>query len=215
MAGAGPEAVSQEASAGRIRVATWPGGVMAAATASAAAGATSSGPMGRLIQPDTLLARASMSDSSGASYCLWKVAWSPTMLTMRGGAPAGVVQVGDAVAQPGPEVQQGGRRPLGHTGVAVGGPGHRALEQSEDGPHLGHVVERGDEVHLRRARVGEAHVDPTVDEGADECLGAVGGHDECSSVLKTVPGLRIPLGSNAALMRRMRAILAGSSRSRK
>ena len=48
-----------------------PAGPMAAATASAASAATSStGPRSR-IQPDTLRATVSMSDSSGASYCLW------------------------------------------------------------------------------------------------------------------------------------------------
>ena len=57
--------------------------------------------------------------------------------------------------------------------VAVGGAGGDALEQPEHAAHLGHVVERGDEVHLRGARVGEAHVDAGVDERADQRLRAV------------------------------------------
>jgi hypothetical protein len=72
-------------------------------------------------------------------------------------------------------MQQRGRRALRHAAVAVGGAGHHALEEPEDRPHLGHVVERGDEMHLRRPGVGEADVDAAADQGPDECLGAV--HD--------------------------------------
>ncbi len=43
--------------------------------------------------------------------------------------PAGVVQVGQAVAQPGAEVEQGGRRPAGDPGVAVGRAGGHTLEE--------------------------------------------------------------------------------------
>jgi hypothetical protein len=54
-----------------MRVATPPGGVIAAATPAAAAVATSALRDGRWTQADTEPARASMSDSSGASNCLW------------------------------------------------------------------------------------------------------------------------------------------------
>jgi hypothetical protein len=69
------------------------------------------------------------------------------------------VEVGEAVAEAGAEVQQHRGGLVGHAGVAVGGTGGHALEQPEDAPHLGHVVERGDEVHLGGAGVHEAHVD--------------------------------------------------------
>ena len=72
--------------------------------------------------------------------------------------PAGVVQVGDPVAEARPQVQQRGRRATRHPAVAVGRPGDDSLEEPEDGPHLGHVVEGGDEMHLRRPRVHEADV---------------------------------------------------------
>src|SRR5207253_3253003 len=78
--------------------------------------------------------------------------------------PTRVVQVGEPVPEPGPEVQQGRRRTVGHAAVAVGGAGDDTLEQPEHTAHLRHRVERGDEVHLRGARVGEAHVDATIDE---------------------------------------------------
>ena len=64
--------------------------------------------------------------------------------------PAGVVQVGEPVGEPGPEVQQRRRRSLGHACVAVGHPGDDALEQPEHRPHPVDPVDRGDEVHLRR-----------------------------------------------------------------
>jgi hypothetical protein len=71
-----------DASAGRISVATEPGGPNAAATAATASAPTSAGDAVRRTQCDTLRATVSMSDSSCASYFLWNVAWSPTMLTI-------------------------------------------------------------------------------------------------------------------------------------
>ena len=70
-----------EMSAGRMSVATWPGGPYAAATASAASAPTSSVLADQRMKVETLRATVSMSDSSCASYGLWYVAWSPTMLT--------------------------------------------------------------------------------------------------------------------------------------
>jgi len=64
----------QETSAGRMSVATPPGGAIAAATAFAAAVATSAPRAGRPTHAETERATASMSDSSGASNCLWYVA---------------------------------------------------------------------------------------------------------------------------------------------
>ena len=69
--GAGLAPSDQDTSAGRISVATRPGGVIAAATASAASAPTSAARAGRRTQPDTAPASASMSDSSGASKRLW------------------------------------------------------------------------------------------------------------------------------------------------
>jgi len=85
----------------------------------------------------------------------------------RPGAP-GVVQVGEPVGHPGPEVQEHHGGAAGHAGVAVGGAGGHALEQREHAAHLGDLVERADEVHLRGAGVGEADGDPRVGEGLDE-----------------------------------------------
>ena len=95
-------------------------------------------------------------------------------------AAAGVVQVRQPVAQARPQVQQGGGGAAGHARVAVGRAGGHALEQRQHAAHLGDVVERGDEVHLRRARVGEADVHARVDQRPDQCLRAV--HHAVSSV---------------------------------
>ena len=103
------------------------------------------------------------------------MAWSPTMFTIGVWARRGVVQVGDPVAEAGTEVQQRRRRPTAHARVPVGGAGDDPLEQSEHRAHPRLAVERGDEVHLRRARVREADVDVVVDERADQRLRAVHG----------------------------------------
>ncbi len=86
---------------------------------------------------------------------------------------SGVVQVRQAVAQTGAQMQQYGGGLPGHPGVAVGGTGCHPFEQGEDTTHLRHRVQGGDEVHLRGSRVGEAHPDTVVDQGGDECLRAV------------------------------------------
>ena len=61
----------QDTSAGRINVATWPGGLVAAVIAAAASTPTSAVLAQRRTQPDTEPATASMSDSNGASKRLW------------------------------------------------------------------------------------------------------------------------------------------------
>ena len=147
----------------------------AAATASAASPATSSVRLDVRIQPETLLRqRVDVGVERRVVLVVVRRVVADDV-DDRGVRAARVVQVGDAVAEPGPEVQQRGGGPVGHAGVAVGGAGDDALEQAEHRAHLGHGVERGDEVHLRRARVGEADVDAGVDEGADQGLGAVHG----------------------------------------
>src|SRR6267142_1280828 len=72
---------------------------------------------------------------------------------------ARVVKVGEPVAEPGTQVQQGGGRPVGHAPVAVGGAGHHALEEAEHTADAVHLVQRGHEVHLGRARIREADLD--------------------------------------------------------
>jgi hypothetical protein len=86
---------------------------------------------------------------------------------------ARVVKIGEPVGQAGAEVQQRGGRLFGHATVAIGHPRHCAFEQAEDRAHAVDTIERGDEVHLRGARIAEADFDTAVDEGSDEALCAV------------------------------------------
>ncbi len=89
--------------------------------------------------------------------------------------PAGVVKIGKPVGQTRPQMQQRARRPAGHPPVAIGGTGHHALEQAEDAAHPLHPVEGSHEMHLRGAGIGEAHIDATGDQGADETFSSVHG----------------------------------------
>ena len=79
-----------------------------------------------------------------------------------------VVQVGQPVAEPGPEVEQRRRRTACHASVAVRGTGDDALEEAEHAAHGRHVVQRSHEVHLRSPRIGEADVDPGIDQRREE-----------------------------------------------
>ena len=105
-----------DTSAGRMRVATWPGGPMAAATASAVVRQRSAVRSGRRIQPDTLRAAVSMSEFSGASSPAWYVAWSPTMLTIGVDARRALCRLARPLPRPGPRCSS----------VAAGTPAMRA-----------------------------------------------------------------------------------------
>jgi hypothetical protein len=63
-------------------------------------------------------------------------------------------------------MEEGGCGFPGHPRIAVGRAGGDALEQGEDAMYARHAVERGDEVHLAGARVGEAGVDAAGEERA-------------------------------------------------
>ena len=43
-----------------------------------------------------------------------------------------------------------------------------------NGAHRGYGIQRGDEMHLRRAGVGEADLDAGIDQRTDQGLGTVG-----------------------------------------
>jgi hypothetical protein len=85
----------------------------------------------------------------------------------------GVVDVGEPVGQPRPQMQQGRRRPVAHPVVPVGRPGHHPLEQPQDAAHPLDPIERRHKVHLRRARIGEAHIDATPDQRPYQTLRTV------------------------------------------
>ena len=119
-------------------------------------------------------------------------AWSPTMLTIGVRARRALCRLARPLPRPGPRCSSVAAGRSAMRAYPSAAPVTDALEQPEDGAHLGHGVERGHEVHLRRARIGEARVDARVGQRADEGLGAV-------HASNSTPGLRMPFGSNAVL----------------
>jgi hypothetical protein len=76
----------------------------------------------------------------------------------RSAGPAGVVEVRQSIAEPGPEMQQRRRGTSGHAAEPVGRAGRDTLEQAQHTPHLRISVERRHEMHLRRAWIRETDI---------------------------------------------------------
>ena len=171
--GAARSASSQAVSAGRMRVAIWPGAVRAACTARAPSAAIVLALMLVCTQAETGRAKPVMSEASGASYCGVIGGVIADDIDDRRGGAARVVQIGQPVGEAGPEMQQRRRRLLLHAAIAVGHAGHRAFEQAQDRAHAPDLVERGDEMHFRGPGIGEADFDARGDERCDKAFGAV------------------------------------------
>ena len=129
------------------------------------------------------------------------------------------MQVGEAVAEAGPEVQQ---RRRGRLGACARSRRRRRWRRPR--------TARGRRASPARRRARRRSASPTcpgfvkhdVDAGRRPACGAApvrrssGDHTAAwRDSSKIVPGLRMPSGSNAALIRRISASLAGSSSSRK
>ena len=84
--------------------------------------------------------------------------------------PARVVEVGEAIALPGTEMQQDCGRAIGDAPVAISRSCRHALEEGKDATHGWDVVEGGDEVHLGGSRVGEADINAASDERGEQGL---------------------------------------------
>ena len=97
------------------------------------------------------------------------------MFTIGGAGAPRVVDVGGAVREPGAAMEQRRGRPSRHSRVTVGASGHHCLREAEHAAHAGDLVERRDEVHLRRARVGEAGIDAARQKRANQAFGSI--HD--------------------------------------
>ena len=65
------------------------------------------------------------------------------------------MQIGESVAETGPEVEQGDGRLPRDTGVAISGTSDHSFEESQHTTHAGLRVERGHEMHLAGARVAK------------------------------------------------------------
>ena len=101
-AGAGEPPSFHATSAGRINVAIWPGCCRAACTARAASAPTVRALTAECTQPETGRANPTTSDASGASYCAWVMAWSPTTFTIGEAARRALCRLAKPLARPGP-----------------------------------------------------------------------------------------------------------------
>ena len=61
----------------------------------------------------------------------------------------------------------------GHARIAVGAAGHHGLGHAEDAAHALDLVERGDEMHLRRAGIGETGIDAAGEQRAHKAFGTI------------------------------------------
>jgi hypothetical protein len=87
--------------------------------------------------------------------------------------PARVVQIRQTVGEARAAMQQRRRRLFRHPCIAVGGTRHHAFEQAKHAMHAGNPVERGNEVHLRRARIGKAGRHAAVQQRMHQALSAI------------------------------------------
>jgi len=99
----------------------------------------------------------------------------PHDIDHRGPRLARIMQVGKRITEPGPQVQQGSRRPPQHARVAIGRAGAYAFEETQHAAHRGHAVERRYKLHLGGAGIHEAGIDPVGQQGAKKTLGSVHG----------------------------------------
>ena len=91
----------------------------------------------------------------------------------RGVGLAGVVQVGNGIAEPGAKMQQCRCRLSRHSRVAVCRAGHHALEQAQQAIHAIDLVQGGDEMHLRCAGVCETDIHATIDQCPYQAFGTI------------------------------------------
>ena len=77
---------------------------------------------------------------------------------------AGIMQIGEAVADAGPKMQKCASWLLRHARITIGGSGDNALEQTEDAAHLRRSIQGRHQMNFRGARIGEASVNPSGNE---------------------------------------------------
>jgi len=93
----------------------------------------------------------------------------------RSGA-ARVVKIGQAIGQPWPQMQQSYRRFVGHARITIGGAGHDPFKQAKHRADSRLAVDRGDQLHFRRAGVGKTGIDAAGGQRRDKGLSPVKGH---------------------------------------
>ncbi len=86
---------------------------------------------------------------------------------------SGVVQIRKTVSKTGAEVQQRTSRFAGHACVSVCRAGNDAFEQTQHAAHAVLLVERCDEVHFRRAGIGETDFHTASNQGLQQTFRTV------------------------------------------
>ena len=71
-----------------------------------------------------------------------------------------VMQIGQTIAQPRPQMQQRGRGFISHAVITIRRAAAHALEQAQHAAHALNPIQCTDKMHLRSAGVGEAHIHP-------------------------------------------------------
>ncbi len=89
-----------------------------------------------------------------------------------GGSAPGIVKIGHAVGEAGPQMQQGRCRFSRHAAIAIGRARHHAFEQAQHRTDRT-FVQRRHEMHFRCAGIGEANIDPGGGQCLDHTVGAV------------------------------------------
>ena len=100
---------------------------------------------------------------------------------------ASVVQVGQAIAQTGAEVQQRGCGALRQAVVAIGGACHHPFKQSQDAADAWHCVQCRHKVHLGRAGIGETHLHLVMNQGANQTFCTIHHEKHCQAKSDFMP----------------------------
>ena len=90
----------------------------------------------------------------------------PHQVHHSGTGAARVVNVGKAVCQTRPQMQQRGRRVILHPVPAIGGARRDSFKKYQDASKT-RVFERRQKVHFRRTRIGEAYFDALIYQCCD------------------------------------------------
>ena len=83
-----------------------------------------------------------------------------------------VVYVRKTVGQTGAQVEQRGCRVIPHPVPAVGRTGCDTFKKAQDATET-RILERGEEVHLGRSRIGETDEDSCIGQGGDQTFSSV------------------------------------------
>ena len=83
---------------------------------------------------------------------------------------AGIVEVGEAIAEAGSEVQQSHCGLVRHSAITISRAGHHAFEQAKDCAHPVLTIDRCNQLHFRCAGIGKADLYAASVKGFDKGL---------------------------------------------